>query len=434
MRQLNTHATYEITAPAATEDRRVPVLRQRRDSATFNTLDTRPPAVILEFEDFSYHHNSAVTLPCLPSQPDNDASEAYHWEDPTTMPPIHRSQPKAYQRFRDGEVPPPADQADPWRRRALVLIAVAYRFLEHNPDYALLIAGHTDTSGDDAVNFPLSDARAAHVLALLEGDRDAWVAICQQRSQVEDYQRILTHYAQVNMWACDPGPVDNILGEQTRQAVRAFQRQYNETFDRSITVDGVVGSETWGAFFDTYMDELARLLESSVDDLDQYRQHLRFIDPEHKTIGCGERIPIDEAQRDNYRSATNRRVDLLFFATYRPPDLSAHLAGGEIRAGQAGREASGVYGPGTQVYRMLLPEWWVSAPPSSTYTPRFEIRTIEEDLADQHNAPDSEDYDTQHPETPELAADADPWDFLDFFDEHYPGYGGGRDAQRSRTS
>ena len=216
-------------------------------------------------------------------------------------------------------------------------------------------------------------------------------------------------------------------------AVRTFQDRYNETFNASITVDGVVGPQSWGAFFDTYMEELAQLLELSSDDLPQFRQQLRYVNSEHKVIGCGERIPIDESQRDNYRSAENRRVELLFFVSDSAPDLSAHLNGGEIRSGNAGAEASDVYGPGAHTYRVLIPEWWVNEPPRSDYSPNFEILTIEEDLEDQHNAPDSEDYDTQQPETPEPVASDDPWDFLDLFDTYYPGYGGGRDAHRSRT-
>ncbi|BBO88755.1 peptidoglycan-binding protein [Desulfosarcina ovata] len=434
MAQLQTHATYQIAAPIGEDVMRAPVMRHHRDSETFNTLDTLAPAVILEFEDFSYHLNSALTLPCLPSEPGDDSSQAYRWEDPTTMAHIDRHQPKAYQRFRSGEMEEPEDPADPWQRSAMVLIAVAYRFLEQNPDYALLIAGHTDTSGDDAINFPLSDARAANVLALLEGDRERWVTICRQHSKVADYQRILSHYAQVRGWDCDPGPVDNILGEQTRQAISAFQNRYNEAFDRSIAVDGAVGRETLGAFFDLYMDELARLLDSSVDSLDAFRQSLRFIDPDHKTIGCGERMPIEDAHRDNFRSAENRRVELLFFSTSQPPDITDHLSGGTIRSGHDGPEASGIYGSGAQTFRILRPEWWDGQPPDDSYTPTFEIRIIEEDLSDQHNAPDDEEYDTWHPETADPGPDDDPWRFLEYFDEHYPGYGGGRQAQRSRTT
>jgi peptidoglycan hydrolase-like protein with peptidoglycan-binding domain len=42
----------------------------------------------------------------------------------------------------------------------------------------------------------------------------------------------------------NPGPVDGIFGAKTETAVRAFQT------DRGITVDGIVGRETWH-----YIDE-----------------------------------------------------------------------------------------------------------------------------------------------------------------------------------
>ena len=40
---------------------------------------------------------------------------------------------------------------------------------------------------------------------------------------------------------CDPGPVDGIFGPLTEAGVRAFQER------SAITVDGIVGPETWGA-------------------------------------------------------------------------------------------------------------------------------------------------------------------------------------------
>ena len=431
MHQLQTDASYKIVAPVTLVEGAVAVLRHHLDSQAFNTLDTLPPVVVLEFEDFSFHHDSAVPLPCLPSQPDEDVSTEVFWEDRQVMRGARACHRNTYNRFKE-EQPPEPEAEDPRLRLAMVLLAVAYKFLETNTDYALLVAGHTDTSGESQVNFSLSDLRSANVLALLEGDADTWVDICQRRSKVEDYQRIFRHYAQANLWNCDPGPVDNVEGQLTRQAVRQFQSKYNEVFAQSIAVDGAVGPQTWRAIFDVYMDELTRLLDVDTQALDSFRAEIRFIDPDHKTIGCGEQIPIAELQRDNYRSAENRRVELLFFHSTRPPDLSAHLDGGEIRSGAAGRESSEIYS--SAIHWHLQPLWWEAKPPSDSYSPRFEIVPIEEDLEDLYDEPDSETYDTEHPQTPDLGADDDPWDFLEFFNDHHPGVGGGREAQKERAA
>ena len=40
----------------------------------------------------------------------------------------------------------------------------------------------------------------------------------------------------------DPGPVDGVFGNRTRQAVAAYQR------DNGLASDGIVGPRTWESF------------------------------------------------------------------------------------------------------------------------------------------------------------------------------------------
>jgi len=43
------------------------------------------------------------------------------------------------------------------------------------------------------------------------------------------------------------GSVDGIFGNQTYNAVISFQKEFNRDCDGGLSVDGVVGSHTWGA-------------------------------------------------------------------------------------------------------------------------------------------------------------------------------------------
>ncbi len=55
----------------------------------------------------------------------------------------------------------------------------------------------------------------------------------------------------------DLGPADGIFGPRTESAVLAFQS------DHGLSVDGVVGSETWGALFDELLPTIVDLPENT---------------------------------------------------------------------------------------------------------------------------------------------------------------------------
>lgn len=178
----------------------------------------------------------------------------------------------------------------------------------------------------DLYNLGITVKRAKAVLHAVLGEREPWIAICEGQHKVEDYQLILTWVAGVYGWECDPNGVDNINGTDTQTAVKNFQATYNKTFEKSIAVDGVVGHDTWGAFFDLYMDMVENLCETDDAGLQQLRSKLKFIGP--KVVGCGENWPIQEPQRDSYRSQINRRVEILFFEPGQEPKLNCHPGAG----------------------------------------------------------------------------------------------------------
>ncbi|MGH9900248.1 MAG: alkaline phosphatase D family protein, partial [Pyrinomonadaceae bacterium] len=214
----------------------------------------------------------------------------------------------------------------------LAVLRACYRHAEKHPAQKILIVGHTDRSGKDPYNLTLSQMRADNVLYALAGEREKWAKLSEKKHKVRDYQLILKWVARERGWGCDPGEVDDDLGPKTRAAIRKFQKLYNDEAEADIAVDGIVGVETWGAFFDLYVDKLMVMLKTDEAGLDTLRRKLKFIEQGRKTVGCGENYPIEEARRDEYRSQINRRVEILFFDPGEEPQMGCHPEPGKCDA------------------------------------------------------------------------------------------------------
>ena len=251
--------------------------------------EKKKKAYLLEIEDVLYHHDSGVILP---SQPEGPSS---------------------------------SDGADPSKESTqitgITVTQAIYLYLQENPDKKIIIAGHTDTTGSPRYNFELSKYRALSVMYLLLGDKQKWAINSNEKHKVEDYQQILTHYAKLWGWNCDPGGIDNIHGPKTDEAVKNFQTTYNAEFNQNIGVDGRVGLQTWGAIYDCYVKELADRMGTDQNSLGEYRKNVKFVSDDYKILACGESYPIEEKNKDNYRSQINRRVEVIFFDPGEEPDI-----------------------------------------------------------------------------------------------------------------
>jgi hypothetical protein len=275
-----TRRDFKITYNAPTAD-------------TYKFIVTKFKGFVLEIEDIHFHHDSAVLLP------DYTAAD-----------------------------PPPAPDSED-RITSLAAIAACYDHAKKNPARKILIPGHTDTTGTAAYNIGLSQMRSDITLAILMGDRDGFVAIAMKKSKTEDYQLILKWVNRWQSWDCDPGKVDNTYGPKTHNAVKSFQKNYNLEYKGSIKEDGVVGHDTWGAFFDLYMEALREVTETDEAGLGALRANLKWVDDSKKTVGCGESWPIEASRQDNYRSRINRRVEILFFDPGQEPQLDCHASKGK---------------------------------------------------------------------------------------------------------
>ncbi len=276
-----------------------------RATGELHLFTLRPRSAFrLEVHDVHFHHNSPVMLPDCTADDDEPDGEAH------------------------------AEQT------GLAVLAAALRYAKEHPSQRMLIAGHADTSGNPSRNDPLSADRARSVLLVLLGDdasREEWRTKAAREDKVEDYQLVLKWIAFTRGWACDPGAVDNRLGPNTRRAIEDFQLRYNFELhprtDRNtraegeIATDGVVGKETWGALYDVYQLTLRGLLRADEAGLQAHRNALAFVNDSFRAVGCGENFPIDEPERDNFRSHENRRVEILFFEPAHLPNLACHESG-----------------------------------------------------------------------------------------------------------
>lgn len=207
------------------------------------------------------------------------------------------------------------------------LFATALRFNEELPQKKLFVAGHTDTVDTPEFNQKLSDERAKCALALLEGKRDDFVKLVEARHKISDYKQILSWCTATfpELFDCEPGSIDD-NATTGKAAVEKFQIDYNANASTlgvpgGIGEDGIVGSETWGAFFDVYQFAIREELGEDAAGVDALRGKLVFVDDGRKALGFSEHHPVDQVGRDNVQSQTNRRVELLFFESGEEPDL-----------------------------------------------------------------------------------------------------------------
>ncbi len=289
---------------------------------------------LLEVEDVLFHLDSAVMMP---ARPEGESSED-GTEDDAVDP-------------EDVEIQDRQDVVT-----GIDVLGIALRQFEFDPHKRILIAGHTDTSGGIQMNFELSDQRAENVLFLLLGDREQWARVSAARHKVEDYQQILTWISQNPrwLWPCDPLDIDDDWGPDTREATHQFVDRYNSDYASPPGDAPAPGDDppegyraplppnmhlqinadprhkwpenAWAAFYDLYQEELEHTLRNCGESLSSLRANrLRFVDEANVYVGCGESFPVDDAERTNYRSQLNRRVELLFFDEHEVPNLDEPL-------------------------------------------------------------------------------------------------------------
>jgi hypothetical protein len=269
--------------------------------------------LMVEMEDVLFHLDSAVMMPERPkgkSSSDGTEDDATDPDDVTL-------------------------QEDQDKVSGLKALALALKQFEFDSEKRLLIAGHADTSGAAKMNFELSALRAQNVLSLLDGSNYSWADISEKRHRIEDYQQILMYVKDNRGWSdCDPVKIDDKWSDDVDKANRAFIKRFNDWASgpegSGLDIDNPISEATadkikkdpkhkwpvemWFAVYRIYEDDMAAALQVDRFHLNSdYRSGFQFCDVNKKYISCGESYPIDDAEKDNYRSQVNRRVELFFF-------------------------------------------------------------------------------------------------------------------------
>lgn len=407
-----------------TGQRRHHVARQARGAQARNTLNIYDPSVLLEIKDDYFNLNSPVIMPDAVVR-GAASGDAYCFEEPEAARRSRLSHPSLYHTFKFTPYSHTTARSEDSRSSGLYVLATALKFVALNPRYLLLIAGHCDTEGEARDGFQLSGLRAQNALHLLLGERSSWVQTCLGNSKVEDYQRILTYYARQHGWDCHPGRIDNTMGEMTASALRRFQREYNARFRRSVAEDGNAGAETWGAFFDLYLREVASILGTDADGLSAHTRRVCFVDRQERYIACANKVPIAQAERVNYYSRDDRRVELLFFAPPLVPDLSCHASKSHFCLQTGAPENCHIYARQALGFVHLDPKPAAGKLGVRKYEGRFAIHEVQDDLTQLHDKPDPEAFLELPIATPVSRAGMGEteraWAFLQPFDEHHPG-------------
>lgn len=178
------------------------------------------------------------------------------------------------------------------------------RVYEENRHSELLIVGHTDTTGEPAVNDPLSLERADSMAAFLKDDVDTWL---QNYDAGRPEQKRWGKAEDQAMISALPD-FDTKLPNET--AVTWYQKRHNAVSvppRGQLTVDGVAGPLTRKELIFDYMS----LDEATLDE--EFAINVT-------THGAGENFPLDDAgtgldgaPRDAKDDRADRRVELFFF-------------------------------------------------------------------------------------------------------------------------
>ena len=141
--------------------------------------------------------------------------------------------------------------------REMTLLA---KLVKDHPGARVSIFGHADPIGSEEFNKKLSGRRAAAIYAMLTRNTDIWEDIYSQTGKFtavlqDDAWGLKAVKTMLEALGYSPGPLDDQMRSQTRDAVRSFQT--DQGFEGQ-DVDGDPGPRTRAKLFLAYMDKVCR--------------------------------------------------------------------------------------------------------------------------------------------------------------------------------
>jgi hypothetical protein len=137
----------------------------------------------------------------------------------------------------------------------LEVVIAALAYVRDNGARHVVVTGHCE----DGEETKIAEARAANVLALLQGDRSAWARSCKGHTAA-DLQSMLRWVWYEHGYACEPEPVGTDPGSQTTEALKAFRHEYggDKRFSQDELPKDVDATEKdWAAVFDLVNNALS---------------------------------------------------------------------------------------------------------------------------------------------------------------------------------
>jgi hypothetical protein len=102
--------------------------------------------------------------------------------------------------------------------------------------------------------------------------------------------------------------INNQDGPATQAALKAFQSDYNIFFEKSIDVDGAIGQQTWGTFFEVIREMIWIEAKKEVGETNPT---ITYGDGTG-IHACGEQFAEDTNTKKGRKSKKDRRVEICF--------------------------------------------------------------------------------------------------------------------------
>ncbi len=189
----------------------------------------RPSAYRLEIGESFFNTASAVFLPDVPLEMQEGVADRVQFDVNDLWAAFQSAYPEYANTLWNTRFVPPDYAA---RKTGALLLMTLLRFQQEDPAYRLIIAGHADRAGGAGDNQVLSEARAKTTLAVLQGHRDSFVALCKKNHVADDDAVFVGYAARTRAWPCDL--------EEGAQAgpreIRQFQESYNDQFGAAVVV------------------------------------------------------------------------------------------------------------------------------------------------------------------------------------------------------